>query len=84
MTDSHFITFPDGAVRLISNSLAPRDDAGGSAGRLEVYQGGEWRNVCNFGFGALEAWAVCRQLGYLDLPHDLISGRDYGTVSDLG
>ena len=75
-------TFPDGAVRLTSSSSPSRDDIGGSAGRLKVYQDGEWRSVCESGFSISEATAVCVQLGYIMPCMTYIF--DYGAISELG
>lgn len=73
----------DGAVRLISSTSAPRGDPGDSNGRLEVYQDGEWRSVCDFIFSVFEATAVCRQLGYVSAEsRSLIS--EYGRVDREG
>ena len=33
-------------------------------GRVEVCQHGQWRTVCNDGWGNEEAEVVCRQLGF--------------------
>ena len=76
------LTFPDGAVRLISSSSPSREDIGGSAGRLEVYQDDEWRSVCESGFASSEATAVCVQLGYIE-PRTIYI-FDYGAISELG
>ena len=35
-------------------------------GRVEVCQDGEWKTVCNRGWGNEEAQVVCRQLGFAE------------------
>jgi len=37
------------------------------AGRLDLWVGGEWRPVCEGGWGREEATVACRQLGYEQL-----------------
>ena len=69
-------------MRLTSTSSPSRDDIGGAAGRLEVYQDGEWRSVCESGFTPFEATAVCVQLGYVMPRNPYI--HDFGAVSELG
>ena len=48
-----------------------------SAGRLEVYYSGQWGTVCDDGFGANEARAACRHLGYTTYSR-------YGRATSLG
>ena len=35
-------------------------------GRVEVCQDGQWKTVCNRGWGDEEAQVVCRQLGFAE------------------
>ena len=44
--------------------LRLRDGSSVSSGRLQVYLGGRWGDVCDDGFGDEEGEVVCRQLGY--------------------
>ncbi len=64
---------PDGDLRLISNS----GQTGGSSGRLEVYNNGQWGTVCDDNFSPNDARVACRQLGFLTY-------TQYGTVGTLG
>lgn len=34
------------------------------AGRLEIFVGGEWGTVCDWGFGNKEAEVACKMLGF--------------------
>ncbi len=63
----------DGDLRLVGYS----GQAGGSSGRLEVYNNGQWGTVCSDRFGLYDARVACRQLGYTR------SSR-YGRVGTLG
>ena len=46
-----------GMVRLVNGLFA-------NEGRIEVYCNGQWGTVCDNTFGASDAIAVCKQLGY--------------------
>ena len=48
----------------LAGSLRLRDGVAAASGRLEVYLGGRWGDVCDDGFGAEEGAVACRQLGY--------------------
>ena len=63
------------SIRLVSSSGST--SSSNTAGRLEVYYIGGWASVCNNGFGASDAHAACRQLGYTTYSR-------YGTVHSLG
>ena len=48
----------------LEGDLRLRDGTSAASGRLEVYLGGRWGDVCDDGFGAEEGAVACRQLGY--------------------
>ncbi|XP_023930635.1 deleted in malignant brain tumors 1 protein-like [Lingula anatina] len=52
---SHFVA--DGDIRL-------RDGNTQYQGRVEIYHNGEWRRVCDEGWGINDAKVACRQLGF--------------------
>ena len=54
-------------------------------GRVEVCQDGQWKTVCNRGWGDEEAQVVCRQLGFAeDSRSELLHKTSIQiTVSDL-
>ena len=33
-------------------------------GHVEVYCNGQWGTICDDGFGSIDAWTICKQLGY--------------------
>ena len=51
--------FLDYAIRLISGPGLERYE-----GRVEVYHGGEWKSVCDDGWGWEESDVVCKSLNY--------------------
>ncbi|XP_064382343.1 scavenger receptor cysteine-rich type 1 protein M130-like isoform X2 [Halichondria panicea] len=63
----------EGDLRLVDNS----GRTGGSSGRLEVYNSGQWGTVCDDSFSPNDAKVACRQLGYADY-------TQYGRVGTLG
>ena len=48
----------------VEGDLRLRDGSSATNGRLEVYLGGGWGDVCEDGFGDEEGEVACRQLGY--------------------
>ena len=62
-----------GDLRLVDSS----GQTGGSSGRLEVYNSGQWGTVCDDSFGIDEAVVACRQLGFSTY-------TQYGNVISLG
>ena len=48
----------------VEGDLRLRDGSSASSGRLQVYLGGGWGDVCDDGFGDEEGEVACRQLGY--------------------
>ena len=47
-------------------------------GLVDVCQDGEWKTVCNQGWGDMEAKVVCRQLGFAeDTRGELFIARGY-------
>ena len=63
----------EGDLRLVDNS----GRTGGSSGRLEVYNSGQWGTVCDDSFSPNDAKVACHQLGYDDY-------TQYGRVGTLG
>ena len=50
----------DGATRLVSNAFPSTTDPGDTAGRLEIYNSGQWGTVCDDFFGMTDADVVCK------------------------
>ena len=50
------------------------------AGRVEVYQNGEWGTVCCIGFGNYSGNVVCRSLGYGSVRSIRRFGAGIGTI----
>ena len=50
----------DGATRLVSNAFPSTTDPGDTAGRLEIYNSGQWGTVCDYFFGMTDADVVCK------------------------
>ena len=71
------IALTDGAIRLVSDLFPSTTDPGGTAGRLEIYNDGQWGTVCGVLFGVTNADVVCSQLGYT-------RADKVGNVGDLG
>lgn len=53
-----------GRIRLVGGPPPPPGFSHASAGRLEVYIGGQWGTVCDDYFRGIDATVVCTQLGY--------------------
>ncbi|XP_025102101.1 deleted in malignant brain tumors 1 protein-like [Pomacea canaliculata] len=51
------------------------------AGRLEIYFNGEWRTVCDKGFGKEEVTVACRMLGFNSNEAAAVSSVRYGQGS---
>ncbi|XP_025103078.1 deleted in malignant brain tumors 1 protein-like [Pomacea canaliculata] len=51
------------------------------AGRLEIFHGGTWNTVCNFGFGQEEALVACRMLGFNSTTAVYVRSDKYGAGS---
>ena len=47
----------DGAVRLVNGSISQE-------GRVEVCVNGVWGTICGTGWNKIDAFVVCKQLGY--------------------
>ncbi|XP_023933538.1 scavenger receptor cysteine-rich type 1 protein M130-like [Lingula anatina] len=50
-------------------------------GRVEIYYSGEWRRVCEEGWGLNDAKVACKQLGYEDVHTAYINYNPRGTGS---
>ena len=62
----------------LAGDLRLRDGAADSSGRLEVYLGGRWGDVCDDGFGDEEGAVACRQLGYSGFVRRMVA-PEYGS-----
>lgn len=51
----------NGEVRLAREGLATGSY---TAGRVQVYFTAQWGNICDDGFGMIEAHVICHQLGH--------------------
>ena len=50
----------------VAGDLRLSTGRGASNGRLQVYIGGEWGEICDTGFGMNEADVACHQLGFIE------------------
>ena len=56
------------AVRLV-NGFDPWQ------GRVEVYYQGQWGTICDDGFGADDAYVICKMLGFARYRYEITNNR---------